>query len=1076
MKTLIIPNLLRIGFKIFKTGRSGLVLLALLIAWRADSQSISLVPAWYVTNGIGSLANNAFNRGVAYSVVSNQVFVSTRSGATTGTIDVFNGTNGALLSGGTGVNGSNLGIDQIGVGDDGVLYGAPLITSVSTSASGSVKIYSWTNWTTAPYLAYQSTNSSDPVITTFGAKRIGDTMAVSGSGVNTLILLGVGAQGTNFVLLHTGDGINFTSTVVLVPAGLPSTAGNIFGISFYTNNTFLVQPGANATTNKVFLVSYPANFASQTSVMGTVLGFTGALTANYTTAINYAPQANLLGVAQTASAVPPATPNTVGIYSMTNFPTAAATVATNTIATPNSNGNATGGVALGGPGKTNYLYVLESNNGLQAYSIVSSFAPIISGLNGGITNAFPPQTLTLSVSGTTPLSYNWFVISGTVTNPISNNTNFLTVTGYGTNQYFVIVSNSYGSATSSIVGLNLLQPITNSVISQLWKIAPGTAGYAYLPASGDTTRGMGYDAVSNHVIVATTSGSINILDGNTGTNIGPMLTTGLPLTGQFPIDQLGAGDDGVVYACNLAINNSQNFLLYSWSSSTTTTIPAVAYNDSGSSVLHNDGNRYGDTMAVRGAGTGTQIILGSRAGTSVALLTTADGINFTAGIISVTNAPSGFAQNGISFGAGNTLWAKSLLGHLYEISFDPVGLVGAVVLDYPNPGKIPSSQIGVAVDPVNNILAGVDISDIEHDLKLYQLTGTSDAPVLFEQAFFSTANVNGNAFAPIAMKYPRVYALDVNNGLLALTYGVPAATLPNVITPPASVTVYTNIPILTLSVTASGSLPLYYQWRFNSNNINGATSSTYSITNPPLNAAGYYDVIVHNIAGTITSTPPALLTLIVPTTSTVVTQLWTLAAGSRSYLDSSSYNTRGLAYDTHSGILLVADHNNIYDLAGTNGSDLGVLNMAGLPTGGLNSWLVDQIGVADDGVLYSCNLTLTGPGFSIIQWNSITPGSAGSGFAFGGSSGADPSGTGDRWGDTMSVRGSGVNTEIICGSYNGSTVLVFDTTDGATFTPHLITVAATPAGFASLGVAFGSGNTFWAKGGHNYNLRQVYYD
>ena len=1059
------------------------------LAGTAQAQTWSLIPSWFDTNGIGSLANSGNNRGIAYSAISNQVFVATRTGATTGIIDVYDGTAGTLLSSTTGVNGSNLGIDQIGVGDDGVILGSPLNTGLSTSSP--VKLYTWTSWTATPTLAYQSTGSSDPVITYFNGKRIGDTMAVTGTGANKLVLFGVGAQGTNFILLHSYDGINYTSTVVQVPVGLPSTPGNIFAISFYTNNTFLVQAGVNATNSaannpistsiqhNVFLVSYPANFASQSVVTGTVLGNAPALTANYTAFINYAPQANLLSVAQTSSS--PTPPNAVGVFSTANFPATAGTLATNQIATPNANGNATGGAALGGQGKTNFLYVLESNNGLRAYSIVISSAPLISSLTGAITNAYPPQTLTVAAGGSAPLGYNWYKISGGTTNSIVDTNNSYTATTGGTNLYFVVVTNAYGSATSSVVGLSLYLPVTNSVVSQNWKIAPGASGYSFLPASGDSTRGMGYDTNSQRLVVATTGGSFYILDGNTGTNIGTLSTSGLPLTGQFAADQVGIADDGAVYAVNLVIGNSQTALLYRWSSPSNSVTPTVAYNDSGASILYNDGNRWGDTMAIRGGGANTQIILGSRAGTNVAIYTTPDGINYTPSIIAITNVTAGFAQNGIAFGAGNTFWVKSVLGHLYEISYDPAGQVGGVVLDYPNPSKVPSYQIGVAVDPVNNILAGVDTSDVNHDLKLYQLTGTSDAPVLFSPSFFASANVNGNYFAPIVLKYPRAFAMDVNNGLQAVTYGVPATTAPTITVAPASQTVFTNIALLQFNVSASGSIPLYYQWQFSTStnptsfaNITGATGSSYSLTNPPLSKAGYYQVVVHNVGGYATSTPPALLTLLVPTTSLVVTQLWTVPPGIYSFLDSSTYALRGLAYDTNTGTLLLADHTTIHAFSGATGGYLGDLSSAGLPTGG--NWVLDQIGVADDGIMYSCNLSLTGPGFDIIQWTSLSVGASGSGYAFGGSTGADPSGTGDRWGDTMSVRGSGVNTEIIIGSYNGTSAVVFDTTDGATFTPHVISVTGAPLGFSGLGIAFGAGNTFWAKGGHNYNLREVSYD
>jgi hypothetical protein len=244
-------------------------------------------------------------------------------------------------------------------------------------------------------------------------------------------------------------------------------------------------------------------------------------------------------------------------------------------------------------------------------------------------------------------------------------------------------------------------------------------------------------------------------------------------------------------------------------------------------------------------------------------------------------------------------------------------------------------------------------------------------------------------------------------------------------------------------------------------------------------------VVVHNVAGTQTSTPPAVLTVLTPVISAVVTQLWTVPAGfpSLPFLDASSYNTRGLAYDPITTNLLVSDHNNIYVLSVTNGIHSvtnGVafnLNTAGLPAG-LNSWTIGQVGVANDGIVYACNLTGEGLGFAITSWSSVDP-SASLYPAYPQQDTLNTLSPGDRWGDTISVRGSGSGTEILLGSYAGTSVVLFTTVNGYDFTPNVIPVTGTPAvpaSFCSLGIAFGAGDTFWAKGGHNYNLRQVSFD
>lgn len=60
------------------------------------------------------------------------------------------------------------------------------------------------------------------------------------------------------------------------------------------------------------------------------------------------------------------------------------------------------------------------------------------------------------------------------------------------------------------------------------------------------------------------------------------------------------------------------------------------------------------------------------------------------------------------------------------------------------------------------------------------------------------------------------------------------------------------------TVSASGTLPLSYQWQFNGGNITGATDSSYTRINIQTNDAGAYAVIITNSAGTTNSAPATL--------------------------------------------------------------------------------------------------------------------------------------------------------------------------------------------------------------------------
>lgn len=65
------------------------------------------------------------------------------------------------------------------------------------------------------------------------------------------------------------------------------------------------------------------------------------------------------------------------------------------------------------------------------------------------------------------------------------------------------------------------------------------------------------------------------------------------------------------------------------------------------------------------------------------------------------------------------------------------------------------------------------------------------------------------------------------------------------------------------TVEVSGSSPLAFQWRFNSNVLAEATSPALEMTNVQLEQGGHYDVIVSNPLGTVTS-EPAQLTVLTP--------------------------------------------------------------------------------------------------------------------------------------------------------------------------------------------------------------------
>jgi len=155
----------------------------------------------------------------------------------------------------------------------------------------------------------------------------------------------------------------------------------------------------------------------------------------------------------------------------------------------------------------------------------------------------------------------------------------------------------------------------------------------------------------------------------------------------------------------------------------------------------------------------------------------------------------------------------------------------------------------------------------------YQLTQL--LPISYQWQFNGT-NLSGftNATCPItniatlnAGGY-RVVASD-NSG--AITSAVATLT---VLVPPSITQQPIGFSVLAgassnLSVIATGTSPLSYQWQRNSTNISGATGADYAITNAQAVDAGAYRVVVTNAAGSATSALASLKVLISPNLTNV---------------------------------------------------------------------------------------------------------------------------------------------------------------------------------------------------------------
>jgi uncharacterized repeat protein (TIGR02543 family) len=124
---------------------------------------------------------------------------------------------------------------------------------------------------------------------------------------------------------------------------------------------------------------------------------------------------------------------------------------------------------------------------------------------------------------------------------------------------------------------------------------------------------------------------------------------------------------------------------------------------------------------------------------------------------------------------------------------------------------------------------------------------------------YSSSNLLSNTTYYYVVSATNTAGASPNSNQASATTGAGSPTGPSITNPPQSLTV-TAGQDATFSVTAGGSAPLIYQWRFSNTNISGANGSSYTRVAAQTNDAGTYVVAITNNVSSVTSAP-AMLTV-----------------------------------------------------------------------------------------------------------------------------------------------------------------------------------------------------------------------
>ena len=394
---------------------------------------------------------------------------------------------------------------------------------------------------------------------------------------------------------------------------------------------------------------------------------------------------------------------------------------------------------------------------------IQSQSTNVSTLEGGVLSA------SVAASGAPTLKYQWYFGSTAVTSGTGSTLTKNPFLQPDVGTYTCVVTNTFGAVTSSPVAATMITNLYPDAITPLWTKLPGD--YSWLKTSGSETRSLGYNVLSNQVLVATRAGTnIHVLNGDTGAFLYSLANPETFDVGFFVINKLALAEDGAVYICNLTLNGTTtNFKLYRYADTGSTTAPTVIYDgDPGAGVVE----RWGDTLAARGEGAGTQLIITSRTGTNACVFTT-DGSTWTPHLLGC-NVGASDLGSGVAFGVGDTFWAKSNDGAsngLYRIGFDLNAATTTVLARSTN---VPNSVTAIGVNKAGCFLMANEVAPVDA-ARFYDVSSYAADPILVDWAFFTPRNTGFGA-GNLIITPNRIYAIEDNNGILALKVNWPKIT------------------------------------------------------------------------------------------------------------------------------------------------------------------------------------------------------------------------------------------------------------------------------------------------------------
>ncbi|MGZ5508025.1 MAG: immunoglobulin domain-containing protein, partial [Limisphaerales bacterium] len=522
-------------------------------------------------------------------------------------------------------------------------------------------------------------------------------------------------------------------------------------------------------------------------------------------------------------------------------------------------------------------------------------------------------SMSVTVMGATPLSYQWYrngakifddgLVSGTTSSNLTCSISLQSQAG----NYSVVASNSFGTATSTAATLTIMTPL--SISGPPNALAAVGSNAVFAAVIGGSQPSTNKWLFNGSVVVTNKHYSIFEIATNTG------ILSVLTLSNVQPSDVGGYS----LMASNVlqSATSSVASLTVGFPPSITTQPQSqtVVTNGSVSFTVASDGDApiiyqwyHNGTIVVDDAQT---------SGSQLATLSISN--------LSINNQGSYTVVCSNAFGnAGST---AALL----------------TVLQAPSISDPQTLAVGVGSNATFSVL----ISGAVPETNQWYFNGTplsnSSHITISEQPVAAGTNQSTLTIASIQDSDAGSYWVVASNMVGATTSSVGTLTIgyaPTITNQPTSQTVTNGIPF-TLTVGATGSDPLSYQWYLGISSLGdgtrytGTRTSSLTDTNPTSSDAGSYSVVVTNAFGSVTSSN-AVVTVLIRPTVTAQPLGRSVPLGLATLFAASVTATTPLSYQWQLNGADIADAtNSTYKIASVSTNDLGaytliVSNMAGV--------------------------------------------------------------------------------------------------------------------------------------------------